>query len=137
MRAVLQRVVRAAVRVDDGDGRGPQVVGEITRPGLLVLVVDLVADDIDGLRTPTIALLVSGGHTQILEVDAVGKPMKELGTTLDDAAGEAYDKVSRLLGLGYPGGPVIDKLAARGKPTIDFPRGMSRAEDLRGIRVRA
>ncbi|WIM68157.1 tRNA (adenosine(37)-N6)-threonylcarbamoyltransferase complex transferase subunit TsaD [Corynebacterium breve] len=81
----------------------------------------------------SIALLVSGGHTQILEVEAVGKPMKELGSTLDDAAGEAYDKVSRLLGLGYPGGPVVDKLAQRGNPeAIKFPRGLSRADDLRG-----
>ena len=81
----------------------------------------------------SIALLVSGGHTQILEVDAVGKPMKELGSTLDDAAGEAYDKVSRLLGLGYPGGPVIDALAKKGDAeAIRFPRGLSRAEDLRG-----
>lgn len=80
----------------------------------------------------SIALLVSGGHTQILEVDAVGKPMKELGRTLDDAAGEAYDKVSRLLGLGYPGGPVVDKLAQRGEPNISFPRALSRADDLRG-----
>ena len=89
--------------------------------------------NLEGESLPhSVALLVSGGHTQLLEVEAVGKPMRELGSTLDDAAGEAYDKVSRLLGLGYPGGPVIDKLAARGKPTIDFPRGMSRAEDLRG-----
>ena len=80
----------------------------------------------------SIALLVSGGHTQILEVDAVGKPMRELGTTLDDAAGEAYDKVSRLLGLGYPGGPVVDKHAADGEAVIAFPRALSRAEDLRG-----
>ena len=80
----------------------------------------------------SIALLVSGGHSQILEVDAVGKPMKELGSTLDDAAGEAYDKVARLLGLGYPGGPVVDRLARRGEPKISFPRALSRAEDLRG-----
>ncbi|WP_092151664.1 tRNA (adenosine(37)-N6)-threonylcarbamoyltransferase complex transferase subunit TsaD [Corynebacterium mycetoides] len=80
----------------------------------------------------SVALLVSGGHTQLLEVDAVGKPMKELGSTLDDAAGEAYDKVSRLLGLGYPGGPVVDKLAARGEAVIDFPRGLNKAEDYRG-----
>ncbi|HIW90341.1 MAG TPA: tRNA (adenosine(37)-N6)-threonylcarbamoyltransferase complex transferase subunit TsaD [Candidatus Corynebacterium avicola] len=77
-----------------------------------------------------IALLVSGGHTQILEVNGVGRPMKELGSTLDDAAGEAYDKVARLLGLGYPGGPVIDRLAAQGDPTaVKFPRGLSRAHD--------
>ena len=89
--------------------------------------------NLQGQKLPhSIALLVSGGHTQILEVDAVGKPMRELGTTLDDAAGEAYDKVSRLLGLGYPGGPVIDKLAAQGEANINFPRGLSRAEDLRG-----
>lgn len=90
--------------------------------------------NLDGEVLPhSIALLVSGGHTQILEVDAVGKPMKELGSTLDDAAGEAYDKVSRLLGLGYPGGPVIDKLAARGdKKAISFPRGLSRKDELRG-----
>ena len=89
--------------------------------------------NLEGGQLPhSVALLVSGGHTQLLEVDAVGKPMKELGSTLDDAAGEAYDKVSRLLGLGYPGGPVIDKLARRGQATIDFPRGLSRAEDLRG-----
>ena len=80
----------------------------------------------------SIALLVSGGHTQLLEVDAVGKPMRELGSTLDDAAGEAYDKVSRLLGLGYPGGPIVDKLAASGEASIAFPRALTRAEDLRG-----
>ncbi|MDK8797066.1 tRNA (adenosine(37)-N6)-threonylcarbamoyltransferase complex transferase subunit TsaD [Corynebacterium sp. MSK044] len=88
-------------------------------------------DDADELPH-SIALLVSGGHSQILEVDAVGKPMKELGSTLDDAAGEAYDKVARLLGLGYPGGPVVDKLARRGRPNISFPRALWRAEDLRG-----
>ena len=72
-----------------------------------------------------IALLVSGGHTQLLEVTAEGKPMRELGSTLDDAAGEAYDKVARLLGLGYPGGPIIDKLAQQGnKKAIAFPRGL-------------
>lgn len=77
-----------------------------------------------------VALLVSGGHTQILQVNGVGRPMVELGSTLDDAAGEAYDKVARLLGLGYPGGPVIDRLAAAGDPTaIAFPRGMSRPGD--------
>lgn len=77
-----------------------------------------------------VALLVSGGHTQLLEVRGVGQPMRELGSTLDDAAGEAYDKVARLLGLGYPGGPVIDRLAATGNPeSIRFPRGLSKASD--------
>ncbi|MDY6050409.1 MAG: tRNA (adenosine(37)-N6)-threonylcarbamoyltransferase complex transferase subunit TsaD [Corynebacterium sp.] len=79
---------------------------------------------VSGPLPHSIALLVSGGHTQILEVEAVGAPMRELGSTLDDAAGEAYDKVARLLGLGYPGGPVIDKLAHQGNPhAIEFPRG--------------
>ena len=86
--------------------------------------------NLDGEELPhSVALLVSGGHTQILEVDAVGKPMRELGTTLDDAAGEAYDKVARLLGLGYPGGPVIDKVAQRGETTIDFPRALMKGGD--------
>lgn len=88
--------------------------------------------NLDGATLPhSVALLVSGGHTQILEVDAVGKPMRELGYTLDDAAGEAYDKVARLLGVGYPGGPVIDKLAQRGEPTIDFPRALMHGPDNR------
>lgn len=84
----------------------------------------------------SVALLVSGGHTQLLEVQAVGRPMKELGSTLDDAAGEAYDKVARLLGLGYPGGPVIDRLAQRGdRAAIAFPRGLTkRVDEERGHR---
>ncbi|APT84086.1 tRNA (adenosine(37)-N6)-threonylcarbamoyltransferase complex transferase subunit TsaD [Corynebacterium aquilae] len=77
-----------------------------------------------------VALLVSGGHTQLLEVQSVGSPMRELGSTLDDAAGEAYDKVARLLKLGYPGGPVIDRLAQEGDPkAIAFPRGLSKKSD--------
>jgi len=79
-----------------------------------------------------VALLVSGGHTQLLRVQGVGRPMQELGSTLDDAAGEAYDKVSRLLGLGYPGGPIIDKLAKQGnRKAIAFPRAMMRQQDAR------
>jgi N6-L-threonylcarbamoyladenine synthase len=71
---------------------------------------------------PFIALIVSGGHTCLYRVDGFGK-YKELGRTRDDAAGEAYDKVSKLLGLGYPGGPVIENLAQDGNPkAIDFPR---------------
>lgn len=85
---------------------------------------------LDGEDLPhAVALLVSGGHTQLLEVTSVGKPMRELGATLDDAAGEAYDKVSRLLGLGYPGGPIIDRLAARGSASIAFPRAIPNSLD--------
>ncbi len=71
---------------------------------------------------PFISLIASGGHTSLYRVDGFGK-YRELGRTRDDASGEAYDKVSKLLGLGYPGGPVIDKLASEGNPkAIDFPR---------------
>jgi N6-L-threonylcarbamoyladenine synthase len=71
---------------------------------------------------PFLSLIVSGGHTSLHRVDGFGR-YRELGRTRDDAAGEAYDKVSKLLNLGYPGGPVIDKLAKEGNPyAIDFPR---------------
>ena len=71
---------------------------------------------------PFISLVVSGGHTSLYLAEGFGI-YRELGRTRDDAAGEAYDKVSKLLGLGYPGGPVIDRLAADGNPgAVDFPR---------------
>ncbi len=71
---------------------------------------------------PFISLIVSGGHTSLHLAEDYGRYV-ELGRTRDDAAGEAYDKVSKLLGLGYPGGPVIDRLAEKGDPkAIDFPR---------------
>ncbi|HSB32620.1 MAG TPA: tRNA (adenosine(37)-N6)-threonylcarbamoyltransferase complex transferase subunit TsaD [Candidatus Sulfobium mesophilum] len=73
-------------------------------------------------KFPFLSLVVSGGHTSLYLARDYGS-YSELGRTRDDAAGEAYDKVSKLLGLGYPGGPVIDKLARQGDPrTIDFPR---------------
>lgn len=79
-----------------------------------------------------VALLVSGGHTHLLHVDDLGAPIVELGTTVDDAAGEAFDKVARLLGLGYPGGPALDDAAREGDPTaIAFPRGMTGPRDAR------
>jgi N6-L-threonylcarbamoyladenine synthase len=82
------------------------------------------------LPRPTLALLVSGGHTQLLRIDDLAGRITEVGTTVDDAAGEAYDKVARLLGLGYPGGPIIDQLAAAGDPAaIRFPRGLTGPQD--------
>jgi N6-L-threonylcarbamoyladenine synthase len=76
------------------------------------------------LTTPLAVLLVSGGHTMLVAVDAPGA-YRVLGQTVDDAAGEAFDKVARFLGLGYPGGPVIDRLARGGDPAaISFPRAM-------------
>jgi N6-L-threonylcarbamoyladenine synthase len=72
------------------------------------------------------ALLVSGGHTEILKINSITDDVQLLGSTIDDAAGEAYDKVARILGLGYPGGPAIDKLARTGNPkAIRFPRGLT------------
>lgn len=72
------------------------------------------------------ALLVSGGHTEILKINSITSDVQLLGSTIDDAAGEAYDKVARILGLGYPGGPAIDRLARTGNPkAIRFPRGLS------------
>lgn len=76
------------------------------------------------LEFPYLALAVSGGHTHLYRVDGIGR-YRTIGQTLDDAAGEAYDKVAKLLGLGYPGGARIDRLAAEGNPkAINFPRPM-------------
>lgn len=73
---------------------------------------------------PSIALVVSGGHSEIVAVSGVGR-YRWLGSTRDDAAGEAYDKVAKRLGLGFPGGPILDRLAAEGDPgRYDFPRPM-------------
>ncbi len=78
---------------------------------------------------PFIALLVSGGHTQLMRVDGVGR-YTLLGETLDDAAGEAFDKSAKLLGLGYPGGPAISRLAEFGDPTAyTLPRPMLHSKD--------
>ncbi|SLF01260.1 Probable O-sialoglycoprotein endopeptidase [Mycobacteroides abscessus subsp. abscessus] len=79
-----------------------------------------------------VALLVSGGHTSLLHVRSLAEPIEELGATVDDAAGEAYDKVARLLGLGYPGGKVLDELAQQGDSSaVPFPRGMTGPRDAR------
>ncbi len=79
---------------------------------------------------PFVALLVSGGHTQLMRVDAVGQ-YTLLGETLDDAAGEAFDKSAKLLGLGYPGGPAISRLAESGDPSLfELPRPMLHSKNL-------
>ena len=76
------------------------------------------------LEPPLVVLLVSGAHTMLVAMEGHGR-YRLLGTTLDDAAGEAFDKVARFLGLGYPGGPVIDRLALEGdKDAVAFPRGL-------------
>jgi N6-L-threonylcarbamoyladenine synthase len=88
-----------------------------------------VLDD-EPLEYPTIALLVSGGHTSLLVVRDLVGDVELLGETIDDAAGEAFDKVARILGLPYPGGPQIDRVAADGDPkAIHFPRGLMQQKD--------
>ena len=75
---------------------------------------------------PFLCLIVSGGHTDLILVETADRH-KRIGRTLDDAAGEAYDKVARMLGLGFPGGPYLDRLAQRGDPSaFSFPRGLAR-----------
>lgn len=75
------------------------------------------------VRYPAMVLLVSGGHTLLARMAGPGD-VKLIGSTVDDSVGEAYDKVARMLGLGYPGGPIVDKLASSGSATIRFPRPM-------------
>jgi N6-L-threonylcarbamoyladenine synthase len=84
----------------------------------------------DPPRFPFIALLVSGGHTQLMQVEGVGR-YHMLGETIDDAAGEAFDKSAKLLGLGYPGGPALSRLAQQGDPTaFKLPRPLLHSGDL-------
>jgi N6-L-threonylcarbamoyladenine synthase len=100
--------------------------------GLNHLVGHVAVDLLDHgpLPQPCAALLVSGGHSSLLHVRDITGDITELGATIDDAAGEAYDKVARVLGLAYPGGPVIDRLAAEGNPkAIAFPRGLTAGKD--------
>ncbi|CAB4916180.1 unannotated protein [freshwater metagenome] len=81
---------------------------------------------------PTIALLVSGGHSSILQINDITSSITSLGSTMDDAAGEAFDKIARVMGLGFPGGPAIDLESKNGDSSaINFPRGLTQAEDWR------
>ena len=97
------------------------------------LVGHVGADILDRgeLKAPTIALLVSGGHTSLLLVRDLLNDVELLGETIDDAAGEAFDKVARVLSLSYPGGPEIDRVAKDGNPNaIRFPRGLTLPKDM-------
>ncbi|MFL6165959.1 MAG: tRNA (adenosine(37)-N6)-threonylcarbamoyltransferase complex transferase subunit TsaD [Ornithinibacter sp.] len=82
------------------------------------------------LPEPVLAMLVSGGHSSLLLVPDVTHDVRSLGSTIDDAAGEAFDKVARVLGLPFPGGPHIDRAAREGSVAIDFPRGLTTGRDM-------
>mgnify|MGYP006282145847 FL=1 len=105
--------------------KGISYGGGVPLTGVHHLEGHILANDLEeGLETPCLVLVVSGGHTQILEVEEIGR-YRFLGGTRDDAAGEAFDKIGKLLGLPYPGGPNIEKAAREGDPeAYDFPRGL-------------
>lgn len=91
------------------------------------LAVDALTDTSE--IKPAIGLLVSGGHSSIIELRDIAREVQVLGATIDDAAGEAFDKIARILDLDFPGGPAIDRLAKSGNPAaIDFPRGLAESD---------
>jgi len=101
--------------------------------GVNHLSAHIAVDQLDNSNQiqPAIALLVSGGHSSILQVNNLATDVVVKGATIDDAAGEAFDKIARLMGLGFPGGPLIDKHALAGdKTAINFPRGLSAPADI-------
>lgn len=142
----------AGVRLDDVDAiavtSGPGLVGALLvgvaaakslalglgKPlyGVNHLAAHVAVDQLEHgpLPEPCLAMLVSGGHSSLLLVEDVTVGVEPLGATIDDAAGEAFDKVARLLGLPFPGGPHIDRAAREGQITIDFPRGLTSRRDL-------
>ena len=131
-----------AIAVTRGPGlAGPLLVGtggatglaaglEIPIYGVNHLAAHIAVDALEHEPQPTIALLVSGGHSSILEVRDINRDIRVLGETFDDAAGEAFDKIARMLGLPFPGGPHLDRLARTGDAAaIDFPRGLTLFSD--------
>jgi len=148
---IEEALEKAGVTLDDIQGivvtRGPGLVGallvglSVAKAMAFARGIPLVGvHHIEGhilsplleqdIAFPYLGLAVSGGHTHLYRIDGIGR-YTILGRTLDDAAGEAFDKVAKLLGLGYPGGQVIDRLAAEGDPTaIDFPRPLLHQKNL-------
>lgn len=151
---ILKRVIqKAGVKLNDLDAiavtsgpglAGALVVGVAAAKALAVslnkpiygvnhLAAHVAVDTLENgeLPQPCLALLVSGGHSSLLQVDNITYKINSLGKTLDDAAGEAFDKVARVLGLPFPGGPWIDKASQCGDPlSIEFPKGLMSKEDL-------
>ncbi len=150
---ITQALETSKVKLSDIDGvavtAGPGLVGALLvgvsaanglalaldRPlyGVNHLASHVAVDFLTHVATPrpTIALLVSGGHSSILRVNDITSDITSLGQTIDDAAGEAFDKIARLLKLGFPGGPLIDKTAREGnRDAINFPRGLTQSKDL-------
>lgn len=142
--AVEDALARAGTALHDIDGiavtRGPGLIGSLVVGVAAAKALAFAAgkplygvnhlhghifaaflDTQDAIEYPFLALLVSGGHSQLVDVRGPCE-MHVIGRTRDDAAGEAYDKTARLLGLGFPGGPALDKLARNGRATIAFPR---------------
>ena len=149
---VDRAVAEAGVRLADVDGiavtAGPGLAGALLvgvaaakayamaldKPlyGVNHLAAHVAVDQLEHgpLPEPCVALLVSGGHSSLLLVPDVSADVRPLGATIDDAAGEAFDKVARVLGLPFPGGPYIDRAARDGDPdAIDFPRGLTGPRD--------
>ena len=127
-----------AIAVTRGPGlAGPLLVGTGAATGIAAglgipiygvnhLAAHIAVDSLEHEPEPTIALLVSGGHSSILEVRDINNDIRQLGATFDDAAGEAFDKIARILGLPFPGGPHLDRLAQTGDAkAIEFPRGLT------------
>jgi len=150
---IKQALIDASISIKDIDAiavtAGPGLIGALlvgvssasglalalNKPlyGVNHLSAHIAVDQLDNSNQlqPAIALLVSGGHSSILQVNNLATDVIVKGATIDDAAGEAFDKVARIMGLGFPGGPIIDKTAGDGDLSkIQFPRGLSSSTDL-------
>jgi N6-L-threonylcarbamoyladenine synthase len=150
---IKQALIDASISIKDIDAiavtAGPGLIGALlvgvssasglalalNKPlyGVNHLSAHIAVDQLDNSNQlqPAIALLVSGGHSSILQVNNLATDVVVKGATIDDAAGEAFDKIARLMGLGFPGGPLIDKQALAGNKTeINFPRGLTAPADL-------
>src|SRR5690348_12372871 len=122
-----------ALLVGVAAAKGYAIAAERPIYGVNHLAAHVAVDTLEhgAFDEPVIALLVSGGHSSLLLVDDLAQGVTPLGATIDDAAGEAYDKVARLLGMPFPGGPPIDRAAKEGDPeAIAFPRGLTGPRDV-------